>query len=393
MGRGYGRGRVVRLKHGWRGEWTDSHGRRHRKTLGETRSEAERNLSAIIARRDAELAGARVGNSAWISAEAHTLEPLVAAYLRHLEATRSASHYARTAWCIDRVTAALGVDRVDGLSVAALSDYAELRARSVSARSANLEAGSLKAALRWACARGLIQANPLENWRPMSTAGRTRRNRRALTEDELARVLVAAESRERPDDVPQVPMWHALAVLGLRFSELERLRWADLDPRAGLLTVRAETSKAKRPRLIPVPAGVLERLQGLRAAQSARAGRLVGGEDPMFLQRSGLPWSGRGRVNTAYRELRRLLEVAGIERVDASGRTIDLHALRATAATRMARAGVPLAHAQALLGHSTPTLTARHYVHLGAEDLRGSVADVTISPPQDSASRRESQAE
>ena len=55
------------------------------------------------------------------------------------------------------------------------------------------------------------------------------------------------------------------------------------------------------------------------------------------------------------------------------GRKLDVHALRRTAATRLARAGAPLMHTQQILGHSDPKLTAAVYSHLEAEDLRGAV--------------------
>jgi integrase len=45
-------------------------------------------------------------------------------------------------------------------------------------------------------------------------------------------------------------------------------------------------------------------------------------------------------------------------------------ALRHCAITRFARAGVPLAQVQAIVGHSDPKLTARVYMHLQTEDLR-----------------------
>jgi integrase len=64
---------------------------------------------------------------------------------------------------------------------------------------------------------------------------------------------------------------------------------------------------------------------------------------------------------------------AGIEREDAHGRSLDLHALRHTAASRFARHGAPLAVTQRILGHSDPKLTARVYVHLGVEEMRGVV--------------------
>jgi integrase len=69
----------------------------------------------------------------------------------------------------------------------------------------------------------------------------------------------------------------------------------------------------------------------------------------------------------------RLLLAAGIQRVDAQGRKLDIHALRHTAASRFARAGVPLVQAQRILGHSDPKLTSRVYSHLEAEDLREAV--------------------
>jgi len=76
------------------------------------------------------------------------------------------------------------------------------------------------------------------------------------------------------------------------------------------------------------------------------------------------------------RNFRRMLQSAGIVRVDAQGQTLDLHALRATCATRLARSGAPLAATQKILGHSDPKLTARHYLLLESEDLRAAVDGV-----------------
>ena len=73
------------------------------------------------------------------------------------------------------------------------------------------------------------------------------------------------------------------------------------------------------------------------------------------------------------KRFRAVLDRAGIPVVDARGEKLDVHALRYTAATRMARNGVPLAVAQRLLGHSDPKLTAQVYTQLDTEDLRGAV--------------------
>ena len=63
---------------------------------------------------------------------------------------------------------------------------------------------------------------------------------------------------------------------------------------------------------------------------------------------------------------------------DEHGRKVDLHALRHTFATRLARAGVELVQAQKLLGHSDPKLTAEVYTHLAPDDLRGAVEAVSL---------------
>lgn len=71
--------------------------------------------------------------------------------------------------------------------------------------------------------------------------------------------------------------------------------------------------------------------------------------------------------------LRRFLGAAGIERIDALGRRLDVHALRGTAAPRLARRGVSMAVTQKLLGHATVDMTARHYTRLEVEDLRAAI--------------------
>ncbi len=98
--------------------------------------------------------------------------------------------------------------------------------------------------------------------------------------------------------------------------------------------------------------------------------------EPVFVSPEGKPLS--APTNNAMRVLDRLLAAADIERVDAHGRSLDLHALRHTAASRMARNGAPLAVTQRILGHSDPKLTARVYVHLGVEEMRRAVDGVGV---------------
>jgi integrase len=100
-------------------------------------------------------------------------------------------------------------------------------------------------------------------------------------------------------------------------------------------------------------------------------GRATAPADRVFLSPEGSRWP-QHTVN-CMRIFDRLLEAAGIAREDAHGGKLDIHALRHTAATRLARAGVGLAQAQRILGHSDPKLTAKIYTHVGVDELRDAV--------------------
>jgi integrase len=63
-------------------------------------------------------------------------------------------------------------------------------------------------------------------------------------------------------------------------------------------------------------------------------------------------------------------------RVDAQGKKIGVHALRHSLASRLARAGVPITHAQKLLGHATVEMTARVYTHLDEQSMRGAIGRI-----------------
>ena len=66
-------------------------------------------------------------------------------------------------------------------------------------------------------------------------------------------------------------------------------------------------------------------------------------------------------------------KAAGIPKRDGAGRVVDIHALRHTFGTLLARAGVSLQVAQRAMRHSTPVLTANCYTHLGLMDISGAV--------------------
>jgi integrase len=211
---------------------------------------------------------------------------------------------------------------------------------------------------------GLLSRDPLASFQLLPAGPRSmRRRRRALTEAECAALLLAAKDADRRrGGQPQLPFWRALIETGARRRELSALRWPDVDLETGVLSFRREVTKTGAARAVPVSEALhrdLFRLHGLRKDD----------DGPVFLSPRGFPLIQRG----VHRELRRLLKAAGIERKDAGGRTVDVHALRHTAATRLVAAGVPLEHARRILGHASVAMTAQVYAHLTGEDLRDAV--------------------
>ena len=56
------------------------------------------------------------------------------------------------------------------------------------------------------------------------------------------------------------------------------------------------------------------------------------------------------------------LKAAGIHKTGARGRVLDIHALRHSFCTMVAQSGVSMQHAQRLMRHATPAMTAK-YTH------------------------------
>ncbi len=186
--------------------------------------------------------------------------------------------------------------------------------------------------------------------------------RRALTLDEVARLLNVAERRGRSEleGLERAACYALAALAGLRRGETRGATWADIDLDAGTVTVRASVAKNGREATLPLhdaPRAVLRRLRPLRGP----------GAGPAVV--SCVP-----ETRTLYGDLR----AVGIAPENDDGR-IDFHALRTSFVTNLARADVTLAQAQKLARHSTPTLTANSYTRLQLSDGAAAVARLDVA--------------
>lgn len=353
MGRGAGRGRleaVVRNgKRHYVGYWRDAYGARKSRTFGTNKAEAERLLTAEIVRRDKITAGllTEVGLES-------PLEEVIRKHTQQLEVLGRAPSTVRSEG-VDarRVVEVLGVHLVADLHITHSTEFQVRRKQQgVSHRTINKELDALARALNSAVRRGELATNPLKGHLklPVTEAHRVKR-RRALSNKEVAALFTALEEIDlKEGGVPQCPFFRVALLTGARRGELIDADWEDLDLEAQTLELRAVNTKTSKSRLAFLGPRGVEEVEILLDE--------VPDTGPIFCDRTGLR---RVRKDMVSRLFTRAVTRAGLEKVDAQGRSIDLHALRTTYGTRAAEAGVELGTLQKLMGHATPITTATYY--------------------------------
>jgi integrase len=211
------------------------------------------------------------------------------------------------------------------------------------------------------------------------------RRRRRISEDEEARLLAVAP-----------PLLRSMLITaldtGTRQGEMLALRFGDIDFPRGLITLRGETTKSKKTRLVPIATARLRAV--LEWLQLEADGTKKPDDALVFSDEAGEPV---GRFRTAW--VTAILKAHGIKPVWkaygwtaltppclAEFRRINLHwhDLRHEYASRLVEKGVPLAQVRDLLGHASITTTER-YDNQKLENLQIAAARLergeTFTPP------------
>ena len=272
---------------------------------------------------------------------------------------------------------------------------AEMRTAGTSVQTSNHYQTNLRTFVTWSINNHLLDGDPLKGSKSIVMGGRQTFERRALTRDEIDRLILQVGNRNKRlvgMSGPDRQALYACAIYsGMRVGELASLTRASfhLDNDPPYLTVRAGNTKSKKQRDIPVPAEIANLLRAWLETRPP-----VGNVWPQT------NWT-RGGAGVM---LRRDLIACGIaeETVGTSpafardaistrnGPTvakIDFHALRTTYATILATSGVPIQHAQRLLGHSSPILTMKHYTKLTIDDLGDQVCKIEVKPVPEGSRR------
>ena len=180
---------------------------------------------------------------------------------------------------------------------------------------------------------------------------------RFLDDSEYVRIdqVLTTLENEQTFSIYGIAAVRVLILTGARRSEIETLRWDNIDFAAG--KIRLADSKSG-PRIIEIPAGVRKILLTLKS----KGGEFV------FPGRAG----GRIRLYWIWKEVRRKTGLTDVR----------LHGLRHSYATRATGVGISMPVIARLLGHSTIWTTSR-YLHASEQVVEKAAIQVSGSISQD----------
>lgn len=394
MSRGQGSGRIRRQRINGRyvyiGDWSDDGGRRVRRVLGQDKDTAQRILVEEIRKRDRIKAGlaSELGQDA-------SLAELASEYVSELATRTTPKHMEMVRHQLETLPGILRARQVRDLRPEFYERYRQRQLKNKAANATvNTSLAALGGMLNWAVATRRIAENPLASLKALPTGrAHQKRPKRALSEAEAEAFLRAAyaadeaaarrtaavltiagktqgkpyAARYRQERIPQGPLLRFLLETGARWNEARQVRWADIDLVACRLSLRPITTKNRKGRTLPIKQSLADELSRLLELYHRALGRAPRREDPVFLTAHGKAWpQDTGRIR---RILAPIWKAAGIERVNEEGERVDVHSLRHTCATRLARAGSPMATLQKFMGHADPRTTQGYYDHLEVEDL------------------------
>lgn len=222
----------------------------------------------------------------------------------------------------------------------------------VTVASTNRELCRLRNMISVAVEWGFLESNPVAG---LKQERETVEEADFLTKEEVSRLLSVCEERIRPLLVTAV-------YTGMRWGELMKLEWRDVDFGRAFLTVR--DTKNSETHYVPMNPAVRQALGDHRKTQAQQAGKIVTVVFPN--PETGKAWTGiRKTFFSALRD-------AGVER------HFTFHGLRYTTASHLTMSGVDLRTVAKILGHKDLKMTMR-YAHLAPDFLQGAVEQLDFS--------------
>jgi len=260
----------------------------------------------------------------------------------------------------------------------------------LSLQTCNHHLRAVKQFSRWLRSDGRSREDAISHLSGYNVKLDRRHDRRALCDDELARLIEAAER----GPVVLGMSGHDRAVLyrlavgtGFRANEIRSLT-ADsfnLDADQLTITIEAAYSKHRRQDVQPIRQDLADLLRPWLADKPAGSPVFQLPEKPVELVKADLGAASQAWLREARTPQERKTREGSdyLAYSDASGHFADFHSLRHAFVTRLAQSGVAPAVAKTLARHSTITLTMDKYTHTLISDEMAALDSLpTIGTPK-----------
>ncbi len=252
----------------------------------------------------------------------------------------------------------------------------ELGESGASAQTGNHVLRAVKQLARWLVRDGRIASDPLAHLKIANVDGKQRYLRRAYLDEELDRLLQAAEkgpTRLALSGADRAIAYRIAVGTGFRAAEIKSLcpESFSLDANPPTITVEAGYSKRRHRDTQPIRKDLAETLRPWLAKKASgtavlplpdKTARMIHAD----LRMARSAWI-REVADPKARRKRRADEFLAI--ADHSGAVCDFHSLRHTYISRLVATGASVKVCQDLARHSTPTLTIGRYAHTRLHDL------------------------
>jgi integrase len=223
----------------------------------------------------------------------------------------------------------------------------------------------LSRVLRQAVRDGLLLRNPADAATPPTAMEAKAPEMTCWTAEQLAAFLGWAQGGPQ-----NYPLWHLLAMTGMRRGEALALRWRDIDLDAGTASVRRSAgmvrvagegaevveggTKSGKPRVVDLDGGAVAVLHAWKRERGAMALQLVTPGALVFGDIEGAHRNPEHVSRQFTRDIERCGQVPGIR----------LHDLRHSHASILLLAREPVHVVSQRLGHASPVVTMTIYAHV-----------------------------
>lgn len=278
-----------------------------------------------------------------------TLRDFIKRYKQYAEATKAPTTAKRDIDALEAFTDFSGNVKLSMVHVDNVEQYRQQRLTQVAPGTVNLEIRHLKAAFNVAKSWRLLETNPFAGLKMIK-----------VPESDVARFLEKEhiiKLREAITDDPFAPIIKFYMLTGARLREGVDLMGEDIDFRRGLIHLRGSKTKSKRNRTIPFKQ--MPELHDLLKNQHPETGK------PVFpsLKNQDKPF----HHTTVAHHIKRVFKSIGLH-------WASTHTLRHTFASHMVMSGVEMWTVSKLLGHSSISVTEKHYAHLAPKHAEEAMA-------------------